>query len=66
MAYVQLKDGCSATEEEITSLVKAAKGAVAAPKRVAFVPSLPLTALSKVDKKALRSQHWAAGDRAVH
>jgi fatty-acyl-CoA synthase len=66
MAYVQLKDGCSATEEEITALVKAAKGAVAAPKRVAFVPSLPLTALSKVDKKALRSQHWAAGERAVH
>jgi fatty-acyl-CoA synthase len=48
------------------ALVRAAKGAVAAPKRVAFLPALPLTALGKIDKKALRAAHWPAGDRAVH
>ena len=29
-------------------------------------PALPLTALGKIDKKALRARHWPAGGRAVH
>ena len=66
MAYVQIKPGGLVTEEEIAALVREAKGAVAAPKRVEFIPALPLTALGKIDKKALRARHWAAGERAVH
>ncbi len=66
MAYVQLKRDGVAVEEEIAALVRAAKGAVAAPKRVEFLPALPLTALGKIDKKALRARHWAAGERAVN
>jgi fatty-acyl-CoA synthase len=66
MAYVQLRDDVSVSEEAIAALVREAKGAVATPKRVEFVAALPLTALGKIDKKALRACHWAPGDRAVH
>lgn len=66
MAYVTLKDGCTASAEEISAHVRQAKGAVAAPKRVEFVSSLPLTALGKIDKKALRSRHWTHTERAVN
>ena len=66
IAYVQLKEGAAATGEEISALVRQAKGAVAAPKRVEFVKSLPLTALGKIDKKALRSRHWQASGREVN
>jgi fatty-acyl-CoA synthase len=66
MAYVQLKEGCLLSEEQITSEVRRAKGAVATPKRVELVASLPLTALGKIDKKALRSRHWATDARSVN
>lgn len=66
MADVQLKPGAAARGEEIMALVREAKGAVAAPKRVELIPALPLTALGKTDKKALRARHWSAGERAVH
>jgi len=65
MAYVQLRPGATLEPEAVSALVREAKGAVAAPKRVAFVPALPLTALGKVDKKALRATHWTDGGRAV-
>ncbi|MES2714134.1 MAG: AMP-binding protein [Pseudomonadota bacterium] len=66
MAYVQLKLGGVVSGEAIMALVRDAKGVVAAPKRVECIPALPLTALGKIDKKALRARHWAAGERAVH
>jgi fatty-acyl-CoA synthase len=66
MAYVQLKPGGVASEADIAARVREAKGAVAAPKRVEFIAALPLTALGKMDKKALRARHWTAGVRAVH
>ena len=47
------------------ALVRAAKGTVATPKRVEFLPALPLTALGKIDKKALRARHWPADGRAA-
>ena len=49
---------------EIQEMVKERKGSVQAPKQVIVVDSLPLTALGKPDKKALRAQFWT-GDRAV-
>lgn len=41
----------------IQTAVKEAKGAVQSPKTVVFADSLPLTALGKPDKKALRAQY---------
>ena len=66
VAYVQLKNGCQLSEETVINEVRHAKGAVATPKRVEFVQALPLTALGKVDKKALREKHWAPNARAVN
>src|SRR4051794_33699515 len=49
---------------EIQASVKERKGSVQSPKQVIVVDSLPLTALGKPDKKALRAQFWT-GDRSV-
>jgi fatty-acyl-CoA synthase len=38
---------------------------VYAPKVVEFVTALPLTALGKPDRKALRAKHWHDRDRQV-
>jgi len=50
---------------EIQASVKERKGSVQAPKQVIAVDSLPLTALGKPDKKALRAQHWGDQSRSV-
>ena len=48
----------------------ASKGAVHAPKSVDFVDAIPLSALGKPDKKALRAQYWQgtrpAGELAAY
>jgi fatty-acyl-CoA synthase len=64
-ALVVLRDGQQLTDAvaaEITESVKQRKGSVHAPKEVLAVESLPLTALGKLDKKALRAQ-YAGPDR---
>ena len=66
VAYVQLKAGMDISGEVIANEVRQAKGPVATPKRVEFVSTLPLTGLGKIDKKALRSIHWASSERAVN
>ena len=70
-AIVVLRSDASREEEaiarmttEIQEMVKERKGSVQAPKQVIVADSLPLTALGKPDKKALRAQYWT-GDRAV-
>jgi fatty-acyl-CoA synthase len=50
--------------EEIQASVKDRKGSVQSPKQVIVADSLPLTALGKPDKKALRAQFWE-GERSV-
>ncbi len=55
----------SAEVAEIQQAVKERKGSVQAPKQVISVDALPLTALGKPDKKALRAQHWGDQDRSV-
>jgi len=64
-AVVVLKQGSRVTGQELIDYVKKKKGSVMAPKLVEFVPSLPLTNLGKVDKKALRAPHWEDQQRAV-
>ena len=66
LACVQPKPGAVVAAAPLMELVRAAKGAVATPKRVEFLPARPLTALGQIDKKALRARHWPAGGRAVH
>jgi fatty-acyl-CoA synthase len=51
--------------EEIRASVKERKGSVQAPKHVIVTDQLPLTALGKPDKKALRARYWEGRDRAV-
>ncbi|VXC26362.1 fatty-acid--CoA ligase FadD8 [Aeromicrobium sp. 9AM] len=60
------RDGRSLSQlkTEIQASVKERKGAVQSPKEVIVADSLPLTALGKPDKKALRAQFWT-GDRHV-
>ena len=46
---------------EIQQSVKDRKGAVQSPKRVIFADALPLTALGKPDKKAVRARFAEEG-----
>lgn len=56
IAVVVLRQGASVSEAELQALVKERKGAVQAPKVVVFADAIPVTALGKPDKKALRSR----------
>jgi fatty-acyl-CoA synthase len=51
--------------EEIKAAVKERKGSVHVPKDVIVADALPLTALGKPDKKALRAQYWDGQGRTV-
>ena len=64
-AVVVLRQGFSVSTEDLIRHVKALKGSVLAPKHVEIVDVLPLTALGKVDKKAMRTGYWAGQSRNV-
>jgi len=51
--------------EEIRAAVKERKGSVHVPKDIIVADALPLTALGKPDKKALRAQYWEGQGRTV-
>ena len=53
-AVVVLEPGVTVTAEALIASVREKKGAVQAPKTVEFVDALPLSAVGKPDKKALR------------
>ncbi len=70
-AIIVLRDDAPRDDESVARLtaeiqesVKQRKGAVQSPKQVIVVDSLPLTALGKPDKKALRAPFWT-GQRQV-
>ncbi|MGQ9351526.1 fatty-acid--CoA ligase FadD8 [Mycolicibacterium gilvum] len=50
---------------EIQASVKERKGSVHVPKQVVVTDSVPITALGKPDKKAVRAQFWESAGRAV-
>ncbi|MBV1686210.1 AMP-binding protein [Novosphingobium sp. G106] len=56
-AVVVIEPGAEVRAEELIALVRERKGAVQAPKSIEFVDALPLSALGKPDKKALRLQY---------
>lgn len=60
-AVVVLRTGAQPCGDELMKLVKDKKGAVQAPKSVDFVSSIPLTAVGKPDKKALRATYTQPG-----
>ncbi|HEY3017041.1 MAG TPA: acyl-CoA synthetase, partial [Nocardioides sp.] len=67
-ALVVVREGYALTSdvvEEITALVRSAKGSVHAPKQVLPLDAVPLTALGKPDKKVLRARFWANSGRSV-
>ncbi len=50
---------------EIQAAVKERKGSVQSPKQVIVVDSVPVTALGKPDKKAVRARFWEGSERAI-
>ena len=60
-AVVVLRPGAAPCTDELIALVRDKKGAVQAPKTVDYVDSIPMTALGKPDKKALRARYASAG-----
>jgi fatty-acyl-CoA synthase len=65
LALIVRRPGAEVSAEELVAKVKALKGSAYAPKSIEFVESLPLTAVGKVDKKALRKTYWATQSRMV-
>ena len=55
----------AAMTAEIQSAVKERKGSVQSPKQVIVAESVPVTALGKPDKKAVRAQFWSGAARSV-
>jgi len=58
-AYVVRRDGAVVDEAALKAHVKTVRGAIWAPKTITFLSSIPLTALGKLDRKALRIQYGA-------
>ncbi|GAA5175810.1 AMP-binding protein [Pseudonocardia eucalypti] len=51
---------------ELIAYVRERKGPVLTPKTVDFVDAIPLTAVGKHDKPALRAVHWGGRERGVN
>ena len=64
-AVVVPRAGQTVDTAALVEAVKAKKGSVHAPKSVEIAEAIPLTAIGKPDKKALREQYWAGRDRMV-
>ena len=64
-AVVVLRGGVTTSAEELMALVKQRKGSHYSPKTVDFTDTIPLTAVGKPDKKALRARYWSGTDRQV-
>jgi fatty-acyl-CoA synthase len=65
-AVVVARPGEQVDPARLIELVRARKGAHQAPKTVDIVDRMPLTAVGKIDKKALRGRFWADQERMVH
>lgn len=65
MAVVVPRPGTTVDQDRLKRLVKDRKGAQHAPKIIEVADALPLTALGKIDKKALREPHWRQTGRQV-
>jgi fatty-acyl-CoA synthase len=57
IAYVVRRERTAIDGSTLKAHVKAVRGAIWSPKEILFVDELPLTAVGKVDRKALRLRH---------
>ena len=64
-AVVVLRDGATASADDLIGAVKKQLGGVCAPKTVEFADALPVNPAGKLDKRALRAPHWSGRDRQV-
>jgi long-chain acyl-CoA synthetase len=55
VAFVALREGEELTDEELIAYAKERIGSYKYPREVHIVPSVPLTPVGKVDRKALRA-----------
>ncbi len=65
-AVVVPRSGQTVDVEELIALVKQQKGSHHAPKSIDIVDAIPVSAVGKPDKKALRARYWAGADRLVN
>jgi len=65
-AFVVLKPGASAAEDELKDFVRGHLAAFKAPRSVEFRDELPKGATGKILKRALRDPHWEGMERHVH
>ncbi len=63
-AYITLREGAEATEEEIVAHVRERLARFKAPKQVTFT-ELPKTSTGKIQKFVLRDQAWAESGRKI-
>lgn len=64
-AFVVLKPGMHASEDDIIDTARTRLAGYQKPKSVEFVAELPKAPTGKILKRALREPFWAASDRAV-
>ncbi|MBI2766480.1 MAG: long-chain-fatty-acid--CoA ligase [Chloroflexi bacterium] len=65
-ALIVLRDGATASEQEIIDFSRQHLAHFKAPTSVDFVPSLPRTATGKLQKFVIRDQYWKGATRKVN
>ncbi|ORV51703.1 acyl-CoA synthetase [Mycobacterium europaeum] len=65
-AFVVARPDATIDADQLIASVRARKGPHQAPKRLEIVTDLPMTAVGKIDKKALRARHWADRSRQIN
>jgi fatty-acyl-CoA synthase len=60
------RPGARPDADELIALVRDKKGVAYAPKSIEFADDLPVTAIGKPDRKAVRSRFWHGQERQVH
>ncbi|MCM3766059.1 class I adenylate-forming enzyme family protein [Neobacillus niacini] len=64
-AYVVLKSGQTATEEEIIQFCKDRLASYKKPSSIEFIDTLPKSAVGKVVRRFLRDPHWEGKERRI-
>jgi len=64
-AAIVLKEGATATAEEIIEFCKSKLARFKAPKSVEFLPELPKSAAGKILKRELRDRYWKGRERKI-
>jgi acyl-CoA synthetase (AMP-forming)/AMP-acid ligase II len=65
-AEVILKEHANVEASELVDFCKERKGKYKAPKTVAFVQELPVSAVGKVLRRKVREKYWTGEERQVH